>query len=79
MADYILAMATTIQVSSELLNALKKRKLYRKETYDEVIWDLLEDTMELSDETKQAIKEAEEDFRKGRVISHEEVKKRLRL
>lgn len=79
MADYISAMATTIQVSSELLNALKKRKLYRKETYDEVIWDLLEDTMELSDETKKAIKEAEEDFRKGRVISHEEVKKRLRL
>lgn len=79
MADYISAMATTIQVSSELLNALKKRKLYRKETYDEVIWDLLEDTMELSDETKKAIKEAEDDFRKGRVISHEEVKKRLRL
>ena len=72
-------MATTIQVSSELLNALKKRKLYSKETYDEVIWDPLEDTMELSDETKKAIKEAEEDFRKGRVISHEEVKKRLRL
>lgn len=72
-------MATTIQVSSELLTMLKKRKLYSKESYEEVIWDLLEDTMELSDETKQAIKEAEEDFRMGRTITLEEIEKKCRL
>lgn len=73
------AMATTIQVSRKLLNTLKKRKLYSKETYEEVIWDLLEDTMELSDETKKAIAEAEEDFRKGRTVSLEEIEKKFRL
>lgn len=72
-------MATTIQVSRKLLNTLKKRKLYSKETYEEVIWDLLEDTMELSDETKKAIAEAEEDFRKGRTVSLEEIEKKFRL
>ncbi len=44
-------MATTIQVSTELAEELKKRKLYEKETYEEVIWDIIEDTLELSEET----------------------------
>ena len=44
-------MATTIQISSDLLQELKIRKLYNKESYEEIIWDLLEDSMELSQET----------------------------
>ncbi len=72
-------MATTIQVSRELLKELKKRKMYEKESYEEVIWDLLEDTMELSEETKRNIKQAEKDIREGRTHSHEEIKKKLGL
>lgn len=71
-------MATTIQVSDELIDTLRNRKLYDNETYEDVIWDLIEDTLELSDETKQTIKEAEEDFRRGRTIPLEEVEKRCR-
>ena len=72
-------MATTIQVSEELAQELKSKKLYDKESYEEVIWDLIEDSKELSEETKRNIEEAEEDFRKGRVYTLDEVKKRLRL
>lgn len=72
-------MATTIQISEELLKKLKERKMYEKESYEEVIWDLLEDSMELSEETKKRIKKAEDDIKHGRVISHEKLKKELGL
>jgi len=70
-------MATTIQISEELQGELKNKRLYEKETYEEVIWNLLEDTKELSEETKKAIKEAEEDYKAGRTITHEQLKKEL--
>jgi len=58
---------------------LKRRKLYDSETYEDIIWDLIEDSMELSKETLLAIEEAKEDFKRGRTISHEELKKELGL
>ena len=79
MATYVVVMATTISVSQELLSKLKERKLYDKESYEEVIWDALEDSMELSEETKKRIKLAEEDIKAGRIYSLEEVKKELGL
>ena len=72
-------MATTIQVSEELVEELKKRKLYEKETYEEVIWDIIEDTMELSKETKKQIEEARIQIKEGKVHSHAQVKKELGL
>ena len=77
MVTYIVVMATTISVSQELLSKLKERKMYDKESYEEVIWDALEDSMELSDETKKRIKLAEEDIKAGRIYSIEDVKKEL--
>jgi predicted transcriptional regulator len=74
-----MAMGTTIQISYELLNKLKERKLYEKESYEEVIWDALEDSMELSEETKKRIKKSEEDIKAGRVYTLEQVKKELGL
>ena len=70
-------MATTIQVSSKLLEELKNRNMYDKESYEEIIWDLIEDTMELSEETKRSIKQAEKDIKEGRVYTHEQIKKEL--
>ncbi len=72
-------MVTTIQVSDDLKNILAERKLHNNETFEEVIFDLIEDTMELSEETKRNIKEAEEDIKEGRVYTHEQVKKELGL
>jgi predicted transcriptional regulator len=77
MVTYIVVMATTISISQELLSKLKERKMYDKESYEEVIWDALEDSMELSEETKKRIKLAEEDVKAGRVYSLEDVKKEL--
>ena len=68
-----------MQVSNELLNKLKTRKMYDKESYEDIIWDLLEDNMELSEETKAHIKQAEKDIREGKVYTHEQVKKELGL
>lgn len=72
-------MATTIQVSESLLETLKKRKQFDKESYDEVIWDLIEDSAELSEETRQEIESARKEIKAGRFYTHKEVKKRLGL
>jgi hypothetical protein len=72
-------MVTTIQISENLQNTLKLRKLYEKESYEEVIWDLVEDTMELSKEAKIMLRKAEEDIKSGRVHTFEQVKKELKL
>lgn len=78
-ALYITAMATTIQVSETLMDKLKERKMYDKESYEDIIWDLLEDTLELSEETKKNIAKAETEFKQGRFVTHEELKRRLKL
>lgn len=72
-------MATTIQISDSLQNELSKRKLFDRETYEEVIWDLIEDTMELSEETKRDIEEARAEIKKGKFHTLEQVKKELGL
>jgi len=72
-------MATTIQVSEELREELENRKLYDKETYEEVIWDLIEDTLELSEDTKKDIEEARKDFKEGRTVPFEEIKRKAGL
>ena len=72
-------MATTIQVSEDLQTELSKRKLYDRETYEEVIWNLIEDTMELSEQTKKDIEEARKQIKEGNFVTMEEAKKRLSL
>ncbi len=77
MVNYIYAMATTIQVSEQLLATLKKRKQYDKESYEEVIWDLVEDTLELNDETKKEVEQARADIKAEKFYTHEQIKKKL--
>jgi predicted transcriptional regulator len=79
MAPYIHSMtATTIQVSKDLLEDLKSRKMYDKESYEDIIRDLLEDTMELSQQTLENIRKSEEDIKAGRVKTLAEVEARLK-
>jgi len=70
-------MTTTIQISENLQKELTKKKLYDRETYEEVLWDLIEDTSELSEETKKEIAEARKEFKQGKFSTLEEVEKRL--
>jgi len=72
-------METSIQISKTLLYKLKQMKLHEKESYEDLIWDLIEDRMELSEETKKSIERAEEDIKKGRVHKWEDVKKDLKI
>ena len=72
-------MATTIQISEKLMEELKNKKMYGKESYEEIIWDLLEDTMELSEETKRHIKQSEKEIKEGKTVTLAEVKKQLGL
>ena len=72
-------MVTSIQVSEKLKEKLSKRKLYDNESYEDVIWDLLEDSMEISEETKNNIATYEKDkdkwLKEGKFKTLEQVKK----
>lgn len=72
-------MVTTIQISEELQEKLKDKKIYDRESYEEVIWDLLEDITEVSEDTKRDLRKSEKDIREGRVHTLEKVKKELGL
>ena len=72
-------MATTIQVSEQLVDTLKKRRQYNKESYEEVIWNLVEDTMEINEETKKEMEQARADIKSGKFYTNEQVNKKLRL
>ncbi len=72
-------MATTIQISGELQKELSRRKLFERETYEEVIWDLIEDTSELSEETKRNIELSRKEIKEGKVHRWEDIKRELKL
>ena len=70
-------METTIQVSSELLDRLRNMKVYSKESYESIIWDLVEDRLEFSKQTKATLQKSKNDLKEGKTISLEEIKKKL--
>jgi hypothetical protein len=72
-------MDTTIQISKRLQQELLKRKFFNKETYEEIIWDIIEDTAELSEQTKKDITEARAQIKAGKVHTLAKVKKELGL
>ncbi|MCZ7357467.1 MAG: hypothetical protein O8C66_07965 [Candidatus Methanoperedens sp.] len=72
-------MATSIQISEGLQKELIKRKISDKETYEEVIWNLVEDSQELGEETRKEIALARAEIKEGKFHSLAEVKKELGL
>ena len=68
-------MPTTIQISNEVKSSLDKMRIYERETYNELIENMIEDNLELNEKTKKEIEEA----RKGKSIPHEEVERILGL
>ncbi len=53
--------------------------MHEKESYENIIWDLIEDNMELSEATKIHIKESEKDIKSGKTVPLAEVKRKLGL
>jgi len=72
-------MATTIHISEALKQELQKRKIFSRETYEDVIWDLIEADKELSQETLRNLEASYRDIKEGRVYTLDEVKKELGL
>ena len=72
-------MVTSIQISEELKEKLSLRKMSSKDSYEEIIWDLLEDTMELNEQTKREIAAARKEFKEGKFVTHAQLKKELGL
>ena len=72
-------MATTIQLSNELKDVLNSRRVYDKETYEEVIWNLLEDLEDLSQSTLERIKISEKEIENNETISLNSIKKKYDL
>jgi len=72
-------METTIQVSRELLGKLKDMKTTDKESYEDIIWDLIEDRLPLSEETKRHLEQSRKEIAAGKAIPLAKVKKDLGL
>ena len=70
-------MTTTIQISATLQNELAKRKLFARETYEEVIWSVIEDTMELNEQTRKEIAEGRKEFKEGKFYTLKEIEKEV--
>jgi hypothetical protein len=71
-------METTIQVSKQLMEKLAKMKMHEKESYESIIWDLIEDRLELSKETKTNIANSEAEIKARKIISLEEIKRKMK-
>ena len=69
---------TSIRISSDLLNTLKKFK-EDGESYEDIIWDFIEPHLELSNQAKKDIKQAKKEYARGNFVALEEVKKELGL
>ena len=70
-------MDTTVQISNALKKELLKRKFFNKETYEEVIWDLIEDNQELSEQTKKEIAQSRAEYKAGKTHTLAEIKKEM--
>jgi hypothetical protein len=70
-------MVTTIQISEKLKKELARKKLSSRETYENIIWDLLEDTIELNEMTKKELKESRNEIKAGKVSTLGQIKKEL--
>lgn len=71
--------STTIQISQDLQKELNKMKLFTRETYEEVIWNIIEDTKELSEQTKRDILKAREEIARGDFTTLSKFKKKHSL
>ncbi|MDD5659649.1 MAG: hypothetical protein PHR39_06540 [Actinomycetota bacterium] len=72
-------MATSIQISEELKKVLSKKKLFERETYENIIWNLLEDNMELNEQTKKELEQSRKEIKEGKTLTINQLKKELNI
>lgn len=71
--------ATTIQISTEVRDALAGMKLHPRETFNDVVERLLEDVRELDKATLADVESARAEIRAGKYLTQEQVRKALGL
>ncbi|PJE81549.1 hypothetical protein COU58_01870 [Candidatus Pacearchaeota archaeon CG10_big_fil_rev_8_21_14_0_10_32_42] len=69
---------TTIRITENLHRALTKVRA-PGESFEDLIWDLVEPYLELSPQTKKNISQSLREYDRGEVYSLDEVKKKLNL
>ncbi len=72
-----MAETTTIQVKQSTKEVLERMKIYKRETYNDVLERLIEEVQELNEETKKEIELARKAVEEGRYITHEKLKEEL--
>ena len=72
-------MVTTIQISDSVKIFLDNLRLIKRESYNDVIEFMIEDSLELNEKTRLEVEEAMSDIEAGKTISHEDAMKRLGL
>ena len=72
-------MYTTIKISVGLKRRLEAMKVLDSETYEELLSSLVEDHRAINEKTQKDIASSREDYRKGRVVSVEELRKKAGL
>lgn len=78
MHAYYMQNQTSIRISNDLLNTLKKFK-EEGDSYEDIIWDFIEPHLELSDQAKKEIEQAKKEYKKGNFVTLKELKKELGL
>ena len=66
-------MTTTIQIDESVKTALNNMKLFKRETYNDVLERLIEDAQELNEETKKELELALNEIENGKFITHEKL------
>lgn len=69
---------TTIRITGTLHKALSSVRA-PNESFEELIWDLLEPYLELSAKTKKEIADSLKEYKEGKTHTLKEVKKELNL
>lgn len=68
---------TSIQIKKDTKLKLDSLKISKRDTYNDIIENLLEDSYELNKETMEDIQKAIGEYKKGKSHSLEEVKNQL--
>ncbi len=61
-------VTTTIKISVQTKRLLESMKMYKNESYEDVILDLIEDHLELNPEFKKKLEKAVEEVRRGETL-----------
>jgi len=70
---------TSIQIKKKTKKILDSLKLSKRESYNDVIDNLIEDSLNLNEETLEDIQKAMGEYEQGQFISLEEAKQQLGL